>query len=105
MATFHERIYILYDEARTQKGVGRKAFAALCDVSTGQLNGWLNRTGGPDTETLKKVARNLDVSVSWLIGANDVRAPYDYLVNACSGLTKPQLRFLTSFAKYLQREK
>lgn len=105
MATFHDRIYILYDEARTQKGVGRKVFAARCDVSKGQLNGWLNRSGGPDTETLKKIAKNLNVSVSWLIGANDVRVPYDHFANVCSGLTEAQIKFLTSFARFLQKER
>lgn len=75
MATFHERFYELYDEARQEKGVGRKEFAARCDVTIGQLNGWLNGSSEPNTADLKRIAKNLRVSLRWLMGENDLREP------------------------------
>lgn len=74
MATFHDRISELYEEARDRDyRIGRKKFAELCGATRGQINGWLSRTAEPDLETLKRVAMSQQVSVSWLIGETNIR--------------------------------
>lgn len=74
MATFHERICILYNEYRDKNyKFGRKAFADMLGVSLGQLSGWLNGIGRPDFEVLKQIAKNADVSTNWLIGETEQR--------------------------------
>lgn len=101
MATFHERFYQIYEERR-KAGDGRKGFAARCDITRGQLNGWLNGSSEPSTKDLKKIATNLNVSLSWLVGASEVRVPTDGLVESCAGLTETQVEFLVGFANYMQ---
>lgn len=74
MATFHERICILYNEFRDKHHkFGRKAFADMLGVSLGQLSGWLNGIGRPDFEVLKHIAKNAGVSTNWLIGETEQR--------------------------------
>lgn len=76
--TFHDRISELYEEARDRDHrIGRKKFAEICGVTKGQINGWLSKTADPDTETLKKIAQSLKVSVSWLVGETNVRTLED----------------------------
>lgn len=75
MADFHERINVLYEEARdTNYKIGRNAFAKSLDVTIGQLNGWLDGLGKPNSDTLRKVATKANVSVSWLVGETDFRS-------------------------------
>lgn len=75
MATFFDRITQLYEEARDENyRVGRNAFAEQLGVSVGKVNGWLNRGGRPDVETLKQIARRKNVSTSWLVGETDCRS-------------------------------
>lgn len=103
MATFHERFYLMYDESRREKGMGRKEFAAQCDVTRGQLNGWLNGSSEPNTRDLKRVAKNLKVSLRWLIGESEVRSPAtEALEEICVKLSPMHCQMLFRFAQFLQ---
>lgn len=75
MATFQDRINLLYQEARYRNyKVGRKAFAEQLGISLGRVSAWLDGNGRPDFELLKEVAKNAGVSVSWLLGETDFRS-------------------------------
>lgn len=74
MPTFRERINVLYEEARDKNHkIGRKGFAEQLGVSLGKVSAWIDGNGRPDFETLKLVAKNIGVSVSWLVGESDLR--------------------------------
>lgn len=74
MATFYERINLLYDEAKDRNHrIGRKAYAEMLDVTLGQVNGWIDGLGRPDPDTLKKIAKISNVSTSWLVGETEFR--------------------------------
>lgn len=105
MATFHERFYHLYDEARKEKGVGRKEFAARCDVTKGQLNGWLDGKSEPNTSDLKKIAKNLNVSLYWLVGASSIRdSSLEHFEEVYATLPTEHLKILKLFSKFLQEQ-
>lgn len=75
MATFQDRINLLYQEARYRNyKVGRKAFAEQLGMSLGKVSAWLDGNGRPDFELLKEVAKNAGVSTSWLLGETDFRS-------------------------------
>lgn len=74
MTTFRKRINILYDEARDKNfRTTRADFAAQLGVSIGKANSYIDGNGKPDFETLKLIARNKGVTVSWLVGETDER--------------------------------
>lgn len=75
MATFTERFNILFKEfkMKTEYPNGRAAFSRAIGFSKGQVSGWLDGTGTPDPETLKKLSENLNISLLWLIGESDER--------------------------------
>lgn len=105
MATFHERFYELYDEARQEKGVGRKEFAARCDVTKGQLNGWLNGSSEPNTADLKRIAKNLKVSLRWLMGESDLREPASKQIEEiCVKLSPENFQVILRFARFLEAD-
>lgn len=74
MATFQDRINLLYQEARYRNyKVGRKAFAEQLGISLGRVSAWLDGNGRPDYETLKFISKNAGVSAAWLIGETESR--------------------------------
>lgn len=80
MSTFHERFNQLYDEARDRDfRTTRAQFAEQLGLSVGRSNAYIDENGSPNFETLKLIAKNAGVSVSWLVGETDERtfAPRD----------------------------
>ncbi len=76
MATFQERFNQLFDESsKSQKEFGQQ-FGASDD----QVYNWRRNRGEPDSETMKRIARGCNVSVSWLVGETDNRRPPDLVV-------------------------
>lgn len=74
MPTFRERLHVLYEEAKDKNyKVGRKGFANQLGITVPKVSAWLDGNGKPDFETLKLVAKNAGVSVSWLVGEGDLR--------------------------------
>lgn len=74
MATFRDRINELYDEARDRNfRTTRAQFAAQLGISIGRSNAYIDGNGNPDFETLKMIAKNKGVTVSWLLGETDER--------------------------------
>lgn len=72
MATFNERIWQLYEDARDRDyKIGRKGFAKMLGVRKGQLDGWLDNGVAPHVEVIKQIARNTGISVLWLIGETE----------------------------------
>lgn len=101
LATFHERIYQLYEEARDiDHKIGRIKFSEMCEVSRDQMNGWLNQDGAPDMETLKKVAKTRGVSTSWLVGETDIRNSINFTL--ANKLPPAALDELNVFLNYLK---
>lgn len=102
MADFRERINLLYEEARDANyKVGRNAFAQNLDVTIGQLSGWLDGFGKPNSDTLKKIAQKTNVSVSWLVGETDYRN--QLLPENCDSLpeeAQAEYRFFMDYLKF-----
>lgn len=102
MDDFHDRINLLYEEARDANyKVGRNAFAKMLDVTIGQLSGWLDGLGKPNSVTLRKIALKTNVSVSWLVGETDFRN--SSLPDNCDELPKEaqhEYKILMDYLKY-----
>lgn len=102
MATFHERINELYDEARDRNFRTKRAdFAKQLGVSIGRSNAYIDGNGNPDFETLKLIAKNKGVSVSWLVGETDERTfpvPKDCVELPAEA--KESYELLLAFLKY-----
>lgn len=56
---------------RREKGLTQKDLADFLDVSHTTVSKWENGVFDPDTETLKKMARYLNVSVDYLVGNDE----------------------------------
>lgn len=101
MPTFRERINVLYEEARDKNHkIGRKGFAEQLGVSLGKVSAWIDGNGSPDFETLKLVAKNIGVSVSWLVGESDLRQivlPKD--AECLPGKAQEEYKFLLEYIK------
>lgn len=74
MASFKDRINILFDEGKNiDYRMSQQDFATKFGASRGQLQGWLIGAGEPDTEMLKIISQKSGVSVDWLVGITDIR--------------------------------
>jgi transcriptional regulator with XRE-family HTH domain len=75
LATFRERINLLYEEAKDNNHrLTQDEFSACFGATRNQLTGWLDGRGEPDTEMLKNIAKVSGVSVAWLIGDSNLRS-------------------------------
>lgn len=104
MATLQDRLNILYEELRDRNYKhGRKDFAKHCGITRGKLNGYLNGNGEKLWESLRTIARNNHVSVSWLLGETDDRLESDvHLKNLIKGLNEEDMKLIRGLAEYLK---
>lgn len=104
MANFNTRYWELWDEARdVNPKLSRQEFADCIGVTLGQSNGWLDKGNQPDCDTLVKVAKKANVSVSWLVGETEVR---NYQMNEFfSGLPSAIIDELVEYADFLKNKK
>lgn len=101
MAKFNERYWLLWDEARDRNyKVSRQAFADSMGVTAGQSNGWLDNGNLADCDSLLKVAKHADVSVSWLVGETEMRNLHS--IEMLKGLSTHSIDELVCYAGYLQ---
>lgn len=106
MATFNERIGILYNEFRSLAvGNGRAAYARKLKVTKGQLGGWLDGAGTPDLDTLKRLSRDLQVSILWLIGQSNDRSLRADEIMADDEILEKELDFFLDLLTYRLGEK
>lgn len=98
---FYDRMNALYEEARRKNyRISRRKFAVMCQVTAGQMNAWLNRKGEPDIQTLRRLAENCNVSISWLCGETELRRlPVSDLTE---GMPRAALDELEEFINFLQ---
>jgi len=76
MPSFRERIYELWENAKDDDyKITQEDFAEKFGATRNQLKGWIAGTGEPSSEMFKKIAATFDVSVDWLVGNSDIRAP------------------------------
>lgn len=61
---------------RESKGWTQEQFAELLGVSNGTVSGYERNYREPDFDTLIKIARQLEVSIDYLLGYSDIRNPY-----------------------------
>lgn len=106
MATFKDRIEILYDSARDgDYRIGREDFANKSGITVGQCSGYLVGQGTKFCETLKTIAANNNTTVSWLVGESDnfMRNEQGFF----DGLNPKEIRKIKEYANYLRylREK
>lgn len=69
---FLNRIYSLLQE----KGLSKNKMLTDLSLSKNSFVDWTNRGTVPNGETLIKIARYLDVSVDYLLGATNVRQTF-----------------------------
>ncbi len=69
---FLNRIYSLLQE----KGISKNKMLTDLSLSKNSFVDWTNRGTVPNGETLIKIARYLDVSVDYLLGASNVRKTF-----------------------------
>lgn len=107
MATLKDRLYLLYEELQDQNyRNGRREFAERCNITKGQLNGYLNGTGETLWESLRNIARGNHVSVSWLLGETDDRIEADLkLKEILRDLDKADMELIHGLAEYLRSKK
>lgn len=61
---------------RESKGWTQEQFAEIIGVSNGTVSGYERNYREPDFDTLIKIARQLNVSIDYLLGYSDIRNPY-----------------------------
>lgn len=71
--TFSDRLKKL----RTEKGILQKELAEYLNVSRVTITQYENGSRSPDDETKKKIAKYFNVSLDYLMGASDIRNPYN----------------------------
>jgi DNA-binding XRE family transcriptional regulator len=72
MATFQERFNSLFEES----GKSQEEFGKTFGASKFQVFNWRSGRGEPDSETMKLIALNHNVTTDWLHGLTDLRKPY-----------------------------
>ena len=110
LSVFCERINELFDRFKSRPGLRgtNKEFQMHLGVSEGQLKGWLQGKSEPNIETLKKIARIENVSVSWLIGEEKPpkdNSPASVLAAKISRADAQTLAQLEQFYNYLEYHK
>lgn len=100
MANFNSRYWQLWDDARDlNPKITRQEFADSIGVTIGQSNGWLDKGNQPDCDTLLKIAKKANVSVSWLAGEVEVR---NFQINQLlKDLPSPIVDELVRYTRYL----
>lgn len=63
-------------EAR--EGGSRKDFGQRIGAGSQKVNNWVQGNNAPDLETLDLISREYSVSLDWLIGGEENKAPKDY---------------------------
>lgn len=81
MLTFQKNLALL----RKQKKISQEKFGAIFGYKKNAVSQWETGKRNPDLDTVVKIANYFDVTVDFLIGGNDKRAPTqwqntDYLV-------------------------
>lgn len=61
---------------RESNGWTQEQFAELLGVSNGTVSGYERNYREPDFDTLIKIAKQLNVSIDYLLGYSDIRNPY-----------------------------
>lgn len=107
MESLKERLHELYEEMRDKNYKhGRKDFADLCEITKGQLNGYLNGAGESLWETLRRIARKNHVSVSWLLGETNDRLESDIQLKSwIKDLDDEDMKLIRGLAEYLVDKK
>lgn len=108
MAKFQERINQLWEEAKdADYRITQEEFADKIKATKNQLKGWLRGSGEPDSEAMKTIARNCDVSVDWLVGNSNVRAQIDTIAahrtdNPIDDLPEEARKSIEEFKAYIR---
>lgn len=103
MATFKERLFELQEEAKDRDHkLTRFDYAEVCEITKGQLDGYLKGNGSKFCEILVRIAKNNNVSVAWLIGGTDNRIGEDVPLKAIlNKLSARDLYTIQQMAEFL----
>ena len=108
MATFQERINLLYEGAKDiDYRLSQEEYASKFGATRNQLKGWLDGRGEPTIEMLKTIAKTHGVSVSWLVGETCIRnladaTPSQWLDVGMDGLPPEAIRSIKEFIELMQ---
>ncbi len=107
MQDFQHRIEELMEEAKDRNHKCTRAeFARQCGITTGQLSGYLQGNGTSFCTTLARIAKNKNVSVSWLIGASDHRlGEVIPLKETLEELDAQELHAVELFAEFIRQNR
>lgn len=72
-------IYTRVKELCKEKGISISKLESELGVSQYSINKWKN-TSSPTVDKISRVARYLNVSIDYLVGATDIRSPADSLM-------------------------
>lgn len=78
---------------RESKGWTQEQFAEIIGVSNGTVSGYERNYREPDFDTLIKIARQLNVSIDYLLGYSDIRNPRNETNNSKANEVKTPTRF------------
>lgn len=56
----------------------RKSFGEKVGAGSQKVNNWVQGNNAPDLETLGLIAHEYGVSLDWLIGGDETKAPADH---------------------------
>lgn len=107
MATLKDQLFELYEECRDKNyKIGRTAFAKKCGITRGQLDGYLKGSGEKLWETLRTIARNNHVSVSWLLGETKRRCDTsDQIKTLFDGLSPEEVKKVKEYVAFIHYQK
>lgn len=107
MASLKDQLLELYEENRDQNyKIGRTAFAKKCGITRGQLDGYLKGSGEKLWESLRKIARSNQVSVSWLLGESKQRyRPADTAQTLLDGLSPDDIEKIKEYIAFIHYQK
>lgn len=107
MATLKDRLFELYEEKRdVNYKIGRTAFAEKCGITRGKLDGYLRGNGEKLWKAARTIAKNNQVSVSWLIGETDIRFhSADKIQTMLDGLSPEEVEKIEEYITFLQYQK
>jgi len=106
MATFTERIWELYEEARDRNyKLSRKDFAEMLGVRKGQVDGWLDSGVTPHVEVIKKISKTTGISILWLIGESEEREHPTFQMTGLPPEEEEAYQFFLEFLRFKYRRK
>lgn len=107
MATLKDRLFELYEEKRDiNYKIGRTAFAEQCGISRGKLDGYLRGNGEKLWKSVRTIAKNNQVSISWLLGETDIRyQSADKVQTLLDGLSPEEVAKVNEYITFLQYQK